>query len=379
MRARLAVNSADRMSRAVIMTAGLLGGGLVFVVGLSLARSSPYPTPREGGWVIEAAPYRLASASSKPYRLASATTSFQLASVSAAPSAAEPQEPNAMGAQAALEWQALTAPMGALVETPALLATVIPEPIWADDPVPSTDFPQRLAVKEGTRLASLTPATAPAAPAKRKVGVMEEVDNYLWEVYQRAPVKRDSTGDFTWKDQAAAKRMSLAMPDYVIRGMDADFREQMYHAGKAMDAAGINWSMLSAFRDDYRQEIASGFKARAGNSLHGGSRAVGGYGHGRAIDVTTTSGDDSTVYRWVDKNGAKYGLRRPMPGADPAHIQSGGDWHRIAVAMRSARIKSLAGDVEVAAIEMPRPVATTTTPTKTRKSRVARASHHRRG
>ena len=87
MRARLAVNSADRMSRAVIVTAGLLGGGLVFVVGLSLARSSPYPTPREGGWVIEAGPYRLSSATSKPYRLASATTSFQLASVSAAPSA----------------------------------------------------------------------------------------------------------------------------------------------------------------------------------------------------------------------------------------------------------------------------------------------------
>jgi hypothetical protein len=377
MRARLAVNSADWMSRAVIVTAGLLGGGLVFVVGLSLARSSPYPTPREGGWVIQAAPYRLASATSKPYRLASANTSFQLASVSAAPSAAEPQEPNPMGAQAALEWQALTAPMGALVETPALLATVIPEPIWADDPV--SDALPKLAVKEGTRLASLTPATAPVAPAKRKVGTMEEVDNYLWEVYQRAPVKRDSTGDFTWKDQAAAKRISLAMPDYVIRGMDADFREQMYHAGKAMDAAGIHWSMLSAFRDDYRQEIASGFKARAGNSLHGGSRAVGGYGHGRAIDVTTADGsDDSSVYRWVDKNGAKYGLRRPMPGADPAHIQSGGDWHRIAIALRSARIKAL-GDVEVAWIEPPRPVATTATPAKTSKSRVARASRHRRG
>ena len=54
--------------------------------------------------------------------------------------------------------------------------------------------------------------------------------------------------------------------------MDPDFREQLYHAGRAMDAAGIRWSILSAFRDDYRQSIASGFKARTGNSLHGALR-----------------------------------------------------------------------------------------------------------
>ena len=105
---------------------------------------------------------------------------------------------------------------------------------------------------------------------------MEDVDQYLWEVYQRAPVKKDGTGDFTWKDPAAANRMHLTLKDYVIRGMDADFREQLYHAGHAMDAAGLRWSMLSAFRDDYRQTLASGFKARTGNSLHGGSRATGG-------------------------------------------------------------------------------------------------------
>ena len=26
-----------------------------------------------------------------------------------------------------------------------------------------------------------------------------------------------------------------------------------------------------------------------------------------------------------------------MPGADPAHVQSRGDWHRLAVAMRDTR------------------------------------------
>ena len=90
---------------------------------------------------------------------------------------------------------------------------------------------------------------------------MDEVDEYLWEVYQRVPIKKDGGGDFTWKDPAAAKRVNMSLQDYVIRGMDRDFREQLYHAGRAMDAEGVRWSMLSAFRDDYRQRIATGFKA----------------------------------------------------------------------------------------------------------------------
>jgi hypothetical protein len=107
-----------------------------------------------------------------------------------------------------------------------------------------------------------------------------------------------------------------------------------------MDAAGLRWSMLSAFRDDYRQTLAAGFKARTGNSLHGGSRAVGGYGHGRAVDINNTDGDDETVWHWMDAHGAKFGLRRPMPGYDPAHIQSGGNWHEIAQAMRADRTRT---------------------------------------
>ena len=45
---------------------------------------------------------------------------------------------------------------------------------------------------------------------------MEEVDKYLWEVYQRQPMKRDHSGDFTWKDPAAAKRVGLSVPEYAI-------------------------------------------------------------------------------------------------------------------------------------------------------------------
>ncbi len=176
------------------------------------------------------------------------------------------------------------------------------------------------------------------APRPRAASIMNEVDDYLWEVYQRAPIKKDSTGDFSWKDPAAARRAGLSLQDYVIGGMDPEFREQLYHAGRAMDAAGLQWSMLSAFRDDYRQRLAAGFKARGGNSLHGGSRRTGGYGHGRAIDITNADGDADEVWQWLDAHGAKYGLHRPMPGADPAHIQQRGDWHKIAVTLRETRV-----------------------------------------
>ena len=154
---------------------------------------------------------------------------------------------------------------------------------------------------------------------------MEEVDRYLWEVYQRKTVKSDSSGDFTWKDPAAAKHANMSMEEYVIRGMDADFREQLYHAGRAMDGQGINWSMLSAFRDDYRQNLASGFKAHVGNSKHGGSRAVGGYGHGQAIDITTADGDAGAVWHWIDAHGKQVRTAASDPGtgsgARPADAQ----------------------------------------------------------
>jgi hypothetical protein len=191
---------------------------------------------------------------------------------------------------------------------------------------------------------SLEPPVEPAKPVvfHRKTGTpaIEEVDQYLWEVYQRAPVKKDHSGDFTWKDPAAAQKAGMTLHDYVVGGMDSDFREQLYHAGRAMDAAGIQWSILSGFRDDYRQSLASGFKARVGRSLHGGSRRTGGYGHGQAVDVTNADGDADVIWRWLDANGAKYGLHRPLPGVDPAHVQSRGDWRKLALTLREARMRA---------------------------------------
>jgi hypothetical protein len=177
-----------------------------------------------------------------------------------------------------------------------------------------------------------------SALSKRVQSEFDEVEQYLWEVYQREPVKKDGSGDFTWKDQAAAKRMSMSLQRYVISGMDPDFREQLYHAGRAMDADGVKWSILSAFRDDYRQSIASGLKAGAKNSRHGGSLRTGGYGNGQAIDVTGTEGTTmDQVWRWLDEHGGKYGLYRPMPGYDPAHVQSRRDWRKVAQNLRKQR------------------------------------------
>jgi hypothetical protein len=97
--------------------------------------------------------------------------------------------------------------------------------------------------------------------------------------------------------------------------------------------------MLSAFRDDYRQGLAAGFKAHGGNSLHGGSRATGGYGHGRAIDIASIEGESDAIWHWIDHHGGKYGLVRPMTRIDPAHIQARGFYHDLAHDMREARHK----------------------------------------
>jgi hypothetical protein len=185
------------------------------------------------------------------------------------------------------------------------------------------------------RIPSAAQRTAPGARP------LNQVDQYLWSVYQRSGTKRDSTGDFTWKDEAAASRLGLSIQEYVIGGMDPDFRELLYDVGHAMDADGINWTILSAFRDDYRQSIASGFKAHRGYSFHGGSIATGGYGHGCAADLTASDGLDSgdVVWRWLDQHGGEFRIHRPMRQSDPAHIQPFGAWHDVAAQSRDRRVE----------------------------------------
>jgi hypothetical protein len=317
MRASLAVSAADRISHTAIVVAGSLCGVLVFFVAVPLALSSPYPSPKEGDWVIHRSDRHVASPITLP--LGSELPSSLDRDARTMP------EP--------FSWNFVSLPV---YDGPSLFT-----PAEKDTADSGSDVTFSLASVSSTEVKlDPKPAPTPLVPVKRSnAGTIEEVNDYLWEVYQRAPVKKDGAGDFTWKDPAAAKRMGMSMQIYTIGGMDADFREQLYHAGHAMDDAGIRWSMLSAFRDDYRQSIASGLAAGASNSMHGGKARVGGYGHGQAIDITNTEGDDNTVYRWIDRNGAKYGLYRPMPGYDPGHIQPRDAWHKIAGTFRANRVR----------------------------------------
>jgi hypothetical protein len=182
-------------------------------------------------------------------------------------------------------------------------------------------------------LASSAPTPEPSLKA---------VNLYLWNAYERSPIKRDQSGDFTWKDVAAAARLGMSRGDYVIRGMDPDFRELLYRSGLALDAAGIPWTILSGFRDDYRQGLAAGYKARVDNSLHGGSAATGGYGHGCAVDVIAPDHKSAALWKWLDSNGAQMGLQRPFPGIDPAHVLPRGAWHELAEALRHDRLAEAA-------------------------------------
>jgi hypothetical protein len=320
MRAPRSTRSADRISSCAIIMAGVVGGVLVFVVALPLALSSPFPTPKQGEWVIQNAAFDGASPSA---------TSLLV------PPPMEPLPVEALPEEATM----VTASLGDAQAAP----DPKPEPVafsqrW-DLTVPPANVatpsapPAIEVAPEATRM---TPPAEAAAP-KHRDAARDPVEQYLWEVYQRKSVKSDSTGDFTWKDPAAAKRLGMSLQTYVIGGMDPDFREQLFHAGHAMDSSGLRWTMLSAFRDDYRQGLASGFKAHGGNSLHGGSRATGGYGHGRAIDITTAEGEASAVWHWIDAHGGRFGLRRPMPGIDPAHIQPQNAYHDLAHQLREAR------------------------------------------
>ncbi len=180
------------------------------------------------------------------------------------------------------------------------------------------------------------------------------VDRYLWALYQRTPkedtikelekrnitVKRKGKmvtvgrtftklvdEDFAWKDPKAAERAGMSMMDYVIGGMDRRFKLKLFHTLHAAEAAGLSPGITSAFRDDYRQSIASGLKAASNKSYHGGSFR-GGYGHGLAADVVSVEGgsrdqrwaSSEQLWKWVDAHGKEFGIGRPYLGRDPPHI-----------------------------------------------------------
>lgn len=180
------------------------------------------------------------------------------------------------------------------------------------------------------------------------------VDRYLWALYQRTrkedtikvPERRKVTvkrkgkmvtvtrtfiklvdQDFGWKDPKAAERIRMPMMDYVIGGMDRSFKLKLFHMLHAAEAAGLSPGITSAFRDDYRQSIASGLKAASNKSFHGGS-SRGGYGYGLAADIVSVQGEtrnqrwasSDKLWKWVDTHGKEFGIGRPYLGRDPPHV-----------------------------------------------------------
>ena len=180
------------------------------------------------------------------------------------------------------------------------------------------------------------------------------IDRYLWALYQRT-LKQDTIKvderrkvtvrkkgktvvvtrtftrrvdeDFAWKDPKAAEKAGMSMMDYVIGGMDRSFKLKLFHTLHAAEAAGLSPGITSAFRDNYRQSIASGLKAASNRSYHGGS-SRGGYGHGLAADIVSVQGgtrdqrwaSSEKLWKWVDARGKEFGIGRPYLGRDPPHV-----------------------------------------------------------
>ena len=208
-----------------------------------------------------------------------------------------------------------------------------------------------------------TPDPAPndAKEAVDSVEILDEclvaeicIDRYLWALYQRTPkmdtikvherrkvtvkkkgkmktVTRSFTrlvdNDFTWKDPKAAEKAGMPMMDYVIGGMDRSFKLKLFHTLHAAERAGLSPGITSAFRDDYRQSIASVLKAASDRSYHGGSLR-GGYGHGLAADAVSVKGatraqrwiSTESFWKWIDAHGKEFGIGRPYLDRDPPHL-----------------------------------------------------------
>jgi hypothetical protein len=221
--------------------------------------------------------------------------------------------------------------------------------------LPSETSPEQAAESLATR------EPGDANPAVDSTEVVDEclvietcVDRYLWGLYQRTPkqdavktqvqrkvtvkkkgklvtVTRTSTTvadeNFAWKDPKAAEKAGMPMVDYVIGGVDRDFKLKLFQMLHAADAAGLSPGITSAFRDDYRQSIASGLKAADDRSYHGGSFR-GGYGHGLAADIVSVNGatraqrlsSTETLWKWVDAHGQEFGIGRPYLDRDPPHV-----------------------------------------------------------
>jgi hypothetical protein len=225
--------------------------------------------------------------------------------------------------------------------------------IEPDGPAPAMEAAPPSVPAESPAAPPEPPASPPDRPADACLADTGCIDNYLWSLYQRTPkvdtvsvseqtkvtVKRKGKSrtvtktvtkvageDFAWKDPKAAELIGMEPKDYVIGGMDAGFRATLYVALHALDDAGFKPGITCAFRDDYRQSIATGLKAQNDRSFHGGSLR-GGYGHGMAADIVSVRGEtrmerlasSTAMWEYIDRHEKELGIGRPYRDRDPPH------------------------------------------------------------
>lgn len=323
-----------RLELADVPRAATIDDGIALTADIAAAAAAaPAPT------IAEAAPETPAPA----VKLASADPALILPT-EAPPAPQVSPEPELVVSEAA----PVAAPEP--VKEPVKLASADPTEIETTDQLSPAAIASR----------PVTPASKAAPPADT-VAVLDEcfvmdacIDRYLWTLYQ-STAKEDSIKvqerravtvkrkgktvkvmrnftklvdeNFGWKDPKAAEHAGMSLMDYVIGGMDKSFKQKLFRALLAAEAAGLSPGITSAFRDDYRQSIASGLKAASDRSYHGGS-ARGGYGHGMAADIVSTQGNNRAqrwvsteiLWKWVDANGKAYGIGRPYLGRDPPHV-----------------------------------------------------------
>jgi hypothetical protein len=272
------------------------------------------------------------------------------ASVSAAPTSVTALLSVAMNSVAAVATFPLDPPEPAGVLPAVSVADV---PIVEPDP-PETRVQVASAVASDPLKEYPNSAVRPIETPDKCLVVDTCIDDYLWSLYERTPkidtnkveerikvtvkkkgktrtvtktVTKYVLADFAWKDPKAAERVGMPLRDYVIGGMDRGFRLKLYRALRAMDDAGFMPGITSAFRDDYRQSIASGNKAASDSSYHGGSRR-GGYGHGLAADLVSVKGETRSerygaseeLWKWIDAHEKELGIGRPYRDRDPPHV-----------------------------------------------------------
>ena len=225
----------------------------------------------------------------------------------------------------------------------------------------SPDTAPEIAPQPSEKAAVASPKSGTAKPPVDTTEVLDEcfvadicIDRYLWALYQRTPkedtvkeeehrkvtvrkrgklvtvtrtITRHLDEEFSWKDRKAAERAGMSMIDYVFGGVDQSFRRRLFYMLHAAEESGLSPGITSAFRDDYRQSIASGLKAANDRSYHGGS-SRGGYGHGLAADVVSVRGEtraqrqtsSEALWKWIDAHGKDFGIGRPYLDHDPPHV-----------------------------------------------------------